>query len=180
MIDNYAWEHISQLGFMAIIIFGSQGITRRVQRERLRVEAGNLRAALIIGCESLREIFEENLCALAGGGAPLMPARHPMSLLRTQLARLTTLEQHEIEAVLTALFAAERADAAMAISGRPAAGAALTTPRKAEEKEALKSAMTQASALLESARMSLSPRDSQGNAVHANRARHDVAADVRA
>jgi hypothetical protein len=174
------WEHIGQLCFMAMVIFGSQGFTRRAQRERTRLEAQRLRGALTVSLQALRKLYEDNLRVLAGGRPPLMSGRHQMGLLRTQLGRLIALDQSEIEAVLAASIAAEGAEAIMAIGGKAVAGVAFTVPTGDEERGILQSSLMQACAMLEAAEILMTGTGKVDDAASEALASRDVAADVHA
>ena len=54
-------EHLGQLVCMALIIFGSQRINRRVQRRQVEVETQRLRGALSLMLRALHDIHESNL-----------------------------------------------------------------------------------------------------------------------
>ncbi len=174
------WEHIGQLCLMAMVIFGAQGFARRAQRERMRLEAQRLRCALTVSLQALRKLHEDNLRVLAGKRPPLMSGRHQMGLLRTQLGRLIVLDQTEIEAVLTASIAAERAEAMMAISGKALAGVAFTVPKGDEEMGIVQSSLKQACAMLEAAERLMTGTGKVDDAASGALAMRDVAADVHA
>ncbi len=111
-------EHLVQFSFMAAIIWGAQAFARRAHHGRASREARRLRIALGIGLSALRELYEADLASLSGGERPLISGRNQINLLRTQLGRLTSLEPPEVEAVMSASIAVERAETEMAIAGQ--------------------------------------------------------------
>lgn len=151
------WEHFGQLCCMALIIFGSQGITRRVQHRRTRAEVQRLRGALHLVLQALRAVHERNLDVLQGARPSLMSGRHYLTLLRTQLNKLLTLEQPEVESVLAANIAAEAAEAVMAIGGKSLSGVAFSVPKEEEEKAMLAASLRHACASIAAAEAQLMP-----------------------
>jgi len=121
---------VVQLSLMAAIILSSQASARRAQSraqtDRVRDEARRLRSVLIISLPALRTHYEDNLGILSRGKLPLISGRNLINLLRTQLGRLTTLDPPEIQAVIAASIAAERAETAMAIAGKKIGDVAFT------------------------------------------------------
>jgi hypothetical protein len=152
-----AFEHFSQLFFMAAIILGSHGLARRTHRERVRHDARRLRSALTISLPALRKIYEDNLSILSGGEHLLISGRNQINLLRTQLGRLTSLDPPEIEAVMAASIAAERAETAMAIVDRKVGGVAFIISGNLEAKKILESPLREVCSMLESAEELLNP-----------------------
>ncbi len=152
-----AFEHFSQLFFMAAIILGSHTLSRRTHRERVRHDARRLRSALTVSLPSLRKLYEDNLSILSGGEHLLISGRNQINLLRTQLGRLTCLDPPEIEAVMAASIAAERAETAMAIVDRKVAGVAFIISGNLEAKKILESSLREACSMLESAEELLNP-----------------------
>lgn len=150
-------EHFVQLSFMAAIIWGAQALARRAHHGRVSHEARRLRTALGIGLSALRELYEDNLVRLSGGERPLISGRNQITLLRTQLGRLTSLEPAEIEAVMAASIAVERAETEMAIAGEKVGGVAYSIPEKNEAKEIIESTLREVCARLGTAEDLMSP-----------------------
>ncbi|HLZ96493.1 MAG TPA: hypothetical protein VKP66_01020 [Steroidobacteraceae bacterium] len=151
------WEHFSPVFFMAFVVLGSQAFTRRAQHARSRGEARRLRTALIVGLAALRKLHVDNLSVLAGGAVPLMSGRHQINLVRPHLARLISLEESEIDAVMSAVIAAEKAESAMAIGGKALGGVAFSVPEEDDARARLRSAFTEACVMLETAEGSMCP-----------------------
>ena len=101
-------EHLVQLSFMAMIIWGAQAFARRAHSGRVSREARRLRSALHIGLSALRKLYQDNLADLSGGERPLISGRNQINLLRTQLGRLTSLDPPEVEAVMAAMHCGRR------------------------------------------------------------------------
>ena len=123
-------EHLFQFCLMGTIILSSQAMARRAHNDRLRGDVSRLRVALSISLQALRKLYEDNLAILCSGEFPLISGRNQITLLRTQLGRLTSLHAPAIEAVLTANIAAERLETEMAIAGRKFEGVAFAIPSK--------------------------------------------------
>jgi len=154
--------HFGAVCLMGLIVLSSQTLTRRMQRGRMRTEARRLRDCLLISFQALRVLHEENLVVLGGGRPPLMSARHQIHLLRTQLGRLHTLEQSEVEAVMSACVALERLESILALAGKSVTGVSFTLPKSEEDRRVLHLALRQTCALLETAEGRL--RETQGGA----------------
>jgi hypothetical protein len=150
-------EHLFQLFFMVTIVLGSQAISRRAQRERVHDEARRLRVALSINLKALRNLYQDNSDSLRGGRLPLISSRNHINLLRTQLARLTSLDSPEIEAVMTANIAAERAETGMAIAGKKVEGVAFTIPADAAARAILMTTLRETCSALAAAEDLLNP-----------------------
>jgi hypothetical protein len=150
-------EHIIQLSFMAAIVFGSQAFSRRAHNVRVRREAQRLRSAMAIGLPALRKLYEDNLSILSGRERPLISGRNQINLLRTQLGRLTSLDPSEIEAIMAASFAAERAETDMAIAGKKIGDFAFTIPENNEAKGILTSTLEEVCSMLRNAEELLNP-----------------------
>src|SRR5665213_2864064 len=133
------FERFFQFFFMAAVILGSHALSRRTHRDRVHREARRLRSALTISLPALRILYEGNLSILAGGERLLISGRNQINLLRTQLGRLTSLDPPEIEAIMAASIAAERAETEMAIADRKVGGVAFTISGNSEAKTILKS-----------------------------------------
>jgi hypothetical protein len=136
---------------MALIIFGSQAFGRRIQNDRQRDETRRLRSALTISLTALRKLYECNLGVLAGQGPPLISGRTQINLFRLHFGRLMSLDQPEIESLLTASISVEEAETAMALAGKTVGGVAFMLPEADEAKGTLKSALMRACSMLESA-----------------------------
>lgn len=121
-----ASDHIFQLGIMLTVILGAQALARRATRKRLRAEARRVRIALAVGLEALRKVHEDNLGLLTADGQPLLSGRNQIHLLRAQLGRLAILEDVEVEAVMTACVAAERAETEIAVTSRKTGAVGIT------------------------------------------------------
>ena len=145
------WEHLSPVFLMALVVLGSQAFTRRAQHARSRGEARRLRTALIVGLRALRRLHEENLRLLADGGGPLMSGRHHINLVRPHLARLISLEDGEIDAVMSAIIAAEKTEGAMAVAGKALGGVVFSAPDGDEARAKLRSAFAETCLMLETA-----------------------------
>jgi hypothetical protein len=150
-------EHFIQLSFMAVIIWGAQAFARRAQEGRVSREARRRRSALNISLSALRRLYEDNLANLSGGERPLLSGRNQINLLRTQLGRLTSLEPPEIEAVMAACIATERAEMEMAIAGRKVADVAYWIPEEDEAKAIVESTLRQVCSMLGTAEELLNP-----------------------
>jgi hypothetical protein len=150
-------EHFGQICMMAVLIVGTQAFTRRAHAGRLRGEAQRVRCALIISLQALRKRYEENLGVLGGSRLPVIAGRNQINLLRVQFSRLMCLDQAEIEALWTASVAAEDAETAMAVVGKPVGGAAFVVPEQDDKKEMLQSALMRACARLETAEGLMAP-----------------------
>lgn len=144
-------EHFVQLSFMAVIIWGAQALARRAHSERVSRETRRLRCALHIGLSALHKLYRDNLANLYGGERPLISGRNQINLLRTQLGRLTSLEPPEVEAVMAASIAAERAETEMTIAGRKVGGVAFWIPGKDEAKGIIESALREVCSTLRTA-----------------------------
>ncbi len=167
-------DHLIQLACMAMIVWGAQAFTRRAHRGRASREARRLRSALNIGLSALHKLYQDNLAELSGGERPLISGRNQLNLLRTQLGRLTSLEPPEVEAVMAASIAAERAETEMAIAGAKVGGVAFRIPKKnAEVRAIVESALNDVSSALRSAQEILSsdgmPRGADAADVSATR-----------
>jgi hypothetical protein len=152
-----AFEHFSQIFFMAAIILGSHALSRRTHRERVHHDARRLRSALTISLPALRKLYEDNLSILSGGERLLISGRNQINLLRTQLGRLTSLDPPEIEAVMAASIAAERAETAMGIADRKIGGVACIISGNHEAKKILESTLREVCSMLETAEELLNP-----------------------
>jgi hypothetical protein len=154
-----AFEHFSQLFFMAAIILGSHALSRRTHRERVHHDARRLRSALTISLPALRKLYEDNLSILSSGERLLISGRNQINLLRTQLGRLTSLDPPEIEAVMAASIAAERAETAMAMAmvDKKVSGVAFVISGNLEAKRILESSLRDVCSMLESAEELLDP-----------------------
>jgi hypothetical protein len=150
-------EHCVQLVFMAAIIFGAQAYSRRAHSGRVRSEARRLRSVLAVSLPSLRKLYEDNLVILGGAELTLLSGRNQINLLRTQLSRLTSLDPAEIEAVMTASIAAERAETAMEVAGRKIGAVAFQIAAKDAARVTLRSALREACDLLVAAEQRLDP-----------------------
>ncbi len=150
-------EHLVQFSFMAAIIWGAQAFARRAHHGRASREARRLRIALGIGLSALRELYEADLASLSGGERPLISGRNQINLLRTQLGRLTSLEPPEVEAVMSASIAVERAETEMAIAGQKVGGVTYLVPQKKDAGGFVASALQEACSMLRSAEELLNP-----------------------
>src|SRR5208283_2365372 len=103
------------------------------------------------------KLYEDNLTSLSGGERPLISGRNQINLLRTQLGRLTSLEPPEIEAVMAASIAAERAETEMAIAGRKVDGVAFWIPKKNEAQVIIESTLREVCSMLGAAEELLNP-----------------------
>lgn len=153
------FEHFFQLCGMAAIILSARVFSLRAQGDRLRGEARRLRSALTISLAALRGHYEENSGVLSGGKLPLISGRNQINLLRTQLGRLTCLDPPEIEAVMAASVAAERAETEMARSGGRSGGVAFSIPETRELRTLLRSTLRDACSALQIAEKLLNPND---------------------
>jgi hypothetical protein len=144
-------EHLVQLSFMAVIIWGAQAFARRAQEGRVSREARLLRSALNISLSALRKLYEDDLASLSGGERPLISGRNQITLLRTQLGRLTSLEPPEVEAVMAASIAAERSETEMAIAGIRVGGVAFWIPKKNDVMDIVESTLREVCSTLRTA-----------------------------
>ena len=78
-----AFEHFSQLFFMAAVILGAHALSRRTHRERVHHDARRLRSALTVSLPALRKLYEDNLSILSAGACLLISGRNQINLLRT-------------------------------------------------------------------------------------------------
>jgi hypothetical protein len=144
---------------MLAIILSAQAFARRAQTKRLVVEAQRLRVALAIVLAALREAYEEDLAILAGSrDLPLISGRNQIALLRTQLARLTSLDAPEVEAVMAASVAAERVEMDLPISGRRVGDVAIAISSGQEVKRTLEASLREAHTALLTAELLLRPQ----------------------
>jgi hypothetical protein len=143
------WDHFGPV--CLVLILGSQALTRRAQRQRWRNEARNLRACLSLNLQALRTLYLHNLSALTANESPLLSGRQQISLLRTQLGRLTSLDKSDVEAVTLACIAMEKAEATLVVAGKGHGGARLPNPRRDERRTILLSTLRETCALLEEA-----------------------------
>ena len=150
-------ERFSQFILMAAMILGNQAIARRAQNHRVRGEVRRVRYLLRGGMRALRDLYDDNLRLLANGDGLLLSGRSQITLLRIHLGRLISLDEAEIEAVLTATIAMEVAETAMAVAGKPMGGVAVTLPREGGAAEAVKLPLLRALAALETAEALLAP-----------------------
>jgi hypothetical protein len=150
-------EHLGPVCMMLAIIGGNRAFARFAQERRSRGDAQKLRSALVISLRALRKLYRDNLGILAGGNPPLIAGRNQINLLRGQFSRLTCLEQSEVEAVWAAGVAAEAAETAMGVAGKPLGACAFTPPEQGENKAMLQSALRQARAALAAAEELLAP-----------------------
>jgi hypothetical protein len=152
---------IVQLSLMAAIILSSQASSRRAQSraqtDRVRDEARRLRSALAVSLPALRTVYEDDLCILSGGKPPLISGRSLINLLRTQLGRLTTLDPAEIQAVMAASIAAERAETEMAIAGKKIGDVAISLSDDRAAREVLSLRLRAACSMLGAAEEILTP-----------------------
>lgn len=172
-------EHVVQLSFMAMIIWGAQAFARRAHSGRVKREARRLRSALHIGLSALRKLYQDSLADLSGGERPLISGRNQINLLRTQLGRLTSLDPPEVEAVMTACIAAEGAETAMAIAGRKVGGVAYWIPRKNDAaREIIESTLRDVCCTLRTAEELLNPYAMpRGDTAAVESANRDTVAD---
>jgi hypothetical protein len=150
-------EHFGPICMMVAIIGSNKAFAHRAHERRSRGEAQKLRGALIISVRALGKLYRDNLDTLAGSGPALLAGRNQINLLRVQLSRLLCLEQAEIEALWTASIAAEAAESAMGVAGKPLGTFAFAVPERGDKKEMLLSALLEARAALEAAEALLAP-----------------------
>jgi hypothetical protein len=143
-----------------LLILGSQALNRRAQRIRWRNEVRSLRAGLKVGLHSLRDLYGENLHAVARSKGALLSGRHPLNLLRTQLGRLPSLTEPEAERVMLACIAAERAESILEAVRKALAPADVVIHRRDEKRAMAESAFQAACTALESAEALLAASDS--------------------
>ncbi|HVN64655.1 MAG TPA: hypothetical protein VMT58_08445 [Candidatus Binataceae bacterium] len=163
-----SWEHFGPV--CLLLILGSQALNRRAQRIRWRNEVRSLRASLKVGLHSLRDLYGENLHAVAHSKRSLMSGRQQLNLLRTQLGRLPSLKEREAETVMLACIAAERAESVLEAARKSLAPADVVIQRRDEKRAMAESAYQAACAALESAETLLAATDS-------TRTKHSAAAD---
>jgi hypothetical protein len=111
-------ERFSQFILMAAMILGNQAIARRAQNHRVREEGRRIRYLLRGSMRALRDLYDDNLRLLASGDGLLLSGRSQITLLRIHFGRLVSLNEAEIEAMLTASIAMEVAETAMAVANR--------------------------------------------------------------
>jgi hypothetical protein len=150
-------EHLGPVCMMLVIMGGNKAFARLGQERRLRGEAQKLRSALIISLRALRKLYRDNLGILASSNPPLIAGRNQINLLRVQFSRLTCLEQSEIEALWAASVAAEAAETAMGVAGKPLGACAFSVPEQGDKKAMLQSALRQARSALAAAEELLAP-----------------------
>ncbi len=146
-----AVDHFSPFYLMAVLIIGAHVFRHLIGYGRLRSDARRLRAALSTNLRALRILYEDNLGVIAAGGPRLISGRHQIGLLRLHLGRLISLDESEIEAVLTASIAMEQAETAMAIAGKAVAGVAFMVPEEDVARSKIESALLQVCSKLEAA-----------------------------
>jgi hypothetical protein len=150
-------ERFSQFILMAAMILGNQAIARRAQNHRVREEGRRIRYLLRGSMRALRDLYDDNLRLLASGDGLLLSGRSQITLLRIHFGRLVSLNEAEIEAMLTASIAMEVAETAMAVAGKPMGGVAVTLPREGGAAESVKLPLLRALAALETAEALLAP-----------------------
>jgi hypothetical protein len=150
-------ERFGPICMMAVLIIGNRAFMREVQDRKFCGEARRVRGAIAMSLQALRKLYEVNLGVLAGGKSPLIAGRNQIGLLRVQLARLMALEESEIEAVWGASIAAESAETAMALGGKALGNSAFPIPEGDAARDGIKTALTQACSMLESAEHLLAP-----------------------
>jgi hypothetical protein len=143
-----------------LLILGSQALNRRAQRIRWRNEVRSLRAGLKVGLHSLHGLYGENLLAIARSKRTLVSGRNQLNLLRTQLGRLPSLKELEVETVMLACIAAERAESMLEAAGKALAPADVVIHRRDEKRAMAESAFQAACAALEAAEALLAASDS--------------------
>jgi hypothetical protein len=144
-------ERFGPICLMALVLLVSRGLTQRGQWRRAITEAQHLRCILSVSLRNLRNLYSENLELLSRGEIRLISGRNQIGLVRPQLGRLISLEHTEIEAVLSACIAAEAAESAMSVGGRPINGAAFRTPEAVKSRQAVQTALRQACIAMEAA-----------------------------
>jgi hypothetical protein len=122
----------------------------------------SLRAGLKVGLHSLRDLYGENLRAVAGSKRTLVSGRHQLNLLRTQLGRLPSLKEPEAETVMLACIAAERAESMLEAVRKALAPADVVVHRRDEKRAMAESAFQTACAALEAAEKLLDASGSTG------------------
>jgi hypothetical protein len=155
-----SWEHFGPV--CLLLILGSQALNRRAQRIRWRNEVRSLRAGLKVGLHSLRDLYGENLHAVARSKRTLVSGRQQLNLLRTQLGRLPSLKELEAETVMLACVAAERAESMLEAARKSLAPADVVIHRRDEKRAMAESAFQAACAALEAAETLLAATDSTG------------------
>jgi hypothetical protein len=144
-----SWEHFGPV--CLLLILGSQALNRRAQRIRWRNEVRSLRAGLKVGLHSLRDLYGENLHAVAHSKRTLVSGRHQLNLMRTQLGRLPSLTELEAETVMVACIAAERAESILEAARKTLASTDVVIHRRDEKRANAESAFRGACAALEAA-----------------------------
>ena len=144
-----ATDHFFQLVLMLTVVLSAQAFGRRANNRRLLREAQHLRVALAIAIAALRKLYEANLTIVASAGNSLLSGRNQITLLRSQLGRLISLDMHEVEAVMRACCAAERVETEMAGSSKKAGGVHHpVAPDNDAERQILESTLRETCALL--------------------------------
>ena len=155
-----SWDHFGPL--CLLLILGSQALNRRAQRIRWRNEVRSLRAGLKVGLHSLRDVYAENLQAVARPKRTFVSGRHQLNLLRTQLGRLPSLKELEAETVMLACIAAERAETMLEAAKKALAPADVVIHRRDEKRAMAESAFQAACGALEAAETLLAASDTTG------------------
>ena len=153
-----AVHYLAQFVFMALLINGSQALARRAQDRRGQREAARIRAILRASFGALLEIYDSNRRSLAAGERTLLSGRQQIQVLRIYLGRLAALEDAaEIDAALSASFAMEAAEAAIAAAGKPVNGVAFMLPEDGNAADTVDPMLRQACTTLEAAVELLDP-----------------------
>jgi cytochrome c biogenesis factor len=130
-------EHFFQVFLMAAVLLCSQTLARFTQNKRMRHEAKRLRSALTISLSALSEHYRKNLDLLSDSELTLISGRHQISLMRIQLGRITSLDEPEVEAVMAACTATERAEIGMEIAGKKMGSVAVVITAKGSARSTL-------------------------------------------
>ena len=170
-----SWEHFGPV--CLLLILGSQALNRRAQRLRWRKEERSLRVGLHVGLRSIGLLYSENLRAIGNSKGGFASGRNQINLLKTQLNRLAILDEREVEAIMSACIAAERAESTLEAARRAMAAESVTVLRREERRATAVAAMREACSALSYAETLLGGGDT-GDALKRGDARSELARSV--
>jgi ParB-like chromosome segregation protein Spo0J len=154
------WDHFGPV--CLVLILGSQALNRRAHRIRWRNEMRSVRTGLRVNLHSLRMLYAENLQSVVHSRRTLASGRQQINLLKTQLGRLASLPENEVESVMLACIAAEKAESMLAVAGKALSPTSVVIHRRNEKLALVESALQDACSLLEAAEKLLGSNGKSG------------------
>lgn len=156
-----SWDHFGPV--CLVLILGSQALNRRAHRIRWRNEVRSVRTGLRVNLHSLRMLYTENLQSVVHSRRTLVSGRQQINLLKTQLGRLASLPENEVESVMLACIAAEKAESMLAVAGKLMSAVSVVVHRRNEKLALVESALQAACSMLEAAEKLLSSNGKGGD-----------------